>query len=139
MGLSLNKLIFTAADYKILLIIPGVGSFILQTAETYSHDVAREEEVIYAIGTVQPIGNKTNAVSYKGKLSIQVGELNAILQIGGYPEATFIQGATLAVAALNGTYSRTWSNLNINSESTGVKAKDKQTMAELAWTALGVS
>jgi hypothetical protein len=136
---QLNKLIFTAADYKVLLIIPGVSSFILLTAEGYGMENAREEEMIYAIGQEEPIGNKRNAAKYSGKLSMQMGELNAILLASGLVEATQIAGVTLAISALQGGFNRVYSNVNINSESLDVKAKDKQTVVSMAWTATGIS
>ena len=136
---SLNKLIFTAADYKILLIIPGGGSFILLTAEGYGMENAREEEMIYAIGQEEPIGNKRNAAKYSGKLSMQMGEMNAILQAVGLVESTRIASATLAITALAGGFSRTYGNVNINSEALDVKAKDKQTVVNLQWTATSIT
>ena len=135
---QLNNLVFTAADYKALLIIPGVGSFPLQTIETISYNNAREEETIYAVGTEEPIAAKRNAVKYSGKLTLQNGELSAMLQIAGLVEATQIAGATLAITSVTGGFSRTHSGLNINSESLDIKAKDKQSIVSLDWTALTV-
>lgn len=136
---NLNQLILTAADYKVLLNIPGKGAFPLLTLETIDQDIAREQETIYAIGEEKPIAEKTNAVKYAGKLTIQVGEISAILQLCGFIESTMIKGATLAITAIQGGFSRVYSGLNINTEGISVKAKDKQSMANLTWAALDVS
>lgn len=136
---QLNKLVYTAADYKIIMIVPGAGSFPLQTCETMNTSIQREEETIYAIGVEEPIAAKRNAVKYSGKLSIQAGEANAILQIAGLNEVTQIANATLAITALVGGFSRTYSGVNINTENLDVKAKDKQTMIQMDWTAVAVS
>jgi hypothetical protein len=135
---NLNDLVLTAADYKVLIIIPGAGSYPLLTVETVSYNNAREEETVYAVGVEEPIAAKRNAAKYSGKLSLQNGELSAILQIAGLVEATQIAGATLAITAVTGGFQRTHSGLNINSESLDIKAKDKQSIVSLDWTALTV-
>jgi hypothetical protein len=135
---NLNNLIFTAADYKALLIIPNVGTFPLQTIETISYNNAREEETIYAVGVEEPIGSKRNAAKYSGKLTLQNGELSAILQIAGLVESTQIAGAILAITSVSGVFNRTHTGLNINGESLDVKAKDKQSIVNLDWTAISI-
>lgn len=132
-----NNLIFTAADYKITLAVSG-KTFPLLTVETIGQNITREEETIYAVGQEEPIGQKRNAAKYGGKLTIQAGELNAILQILGLVEATQITGAALSIIALVGNYSRTYGQVNINTEALDVKAKDKQTPVNTDWTALTV-
>ena len=132
---NLNTLILTAADYKVSLVIPGVGAFPLLTVDTISYNVAREEETIYAVGEELPIGNKRNAAKYSGRLSLQNGEINAVLSIAGFRESTQIAGAVLAVTAVTGGFARTFSGMNINTEALDVKAKDKQSMVSLDWTA----
>jgi hypothetical protein len=135
---NLNSLILTAADYKVMLVVPGAGSFPIITADSISWSNAREEETIYAIGEEEPIGAKRNAVKYSGKLSVQVGEMSAILQQAGLVEMTQIAGATLALTAVQGGFNRTYAGMNINTESVDVKAKDKQSMVSLDWTATAI-
>lgn len=135
---NLNALILTAADYKVMLVIPGAGSFPIITADSINWSNAREEETIYAIGEEEPIAAKRNAVKYSGKFSIQVGEMSAILQSAGLVESTQIAGATLAITAVQGGFNRTYSGMNINTESVDVKAKDKQSMVSLDWTATSI-
>lgn len=135
---NLNTLILSAADYKVMLVIPGVGAFPIITADSFSWTNEREEETIYAIGEENPIGAKRNATKYEGSISIQVGEMSAILQSAGLVESTQIAGATLAINAVQGGFARTWSGMNINTESVDFAAKDKQTMASLDWTATAV-
>lgn len=136
---NLNSLVLTAADYKVMLVIPGTGSFRILTGDTLSWTVAREEETIYAIGEENPVANKRNATKYSGKFSLQVGEMSAILQSAGLVEMTQIAGATLALTAVQGGFNRTFSGMNINTETVDVKAKDKQSMCSLDWTATTIS
>lgn len=131
-----NQLIYTAADYKIVLAITGGGAYPLLTATVADSNISKEEELIYAISNQNAIGNKQNAKKITGKLSMQVGELNAILQLEGLPDATEIVNATIAVVALVGGFQRTFQNVNINTEGINIKAKDKQTEAAMDFTAL---
>ena len=100
-------------------------------------NISVEEELIYALSAEDAIGNKTNARQYKGKLSIQVGELLAILAAEGLLNATFIQGANLGVTLIAGGFARTFTQLNITSEDISLKAKDKQSLGNCNFTALG--
>jgi len=134
---NLDALILTAADYKVLMIVNG-KTFPLQTLDTIGQNTAREQETVYAIGTEQPIAEKRNGVKYAGKLTIQVGEIAAILQLCGLQESTQISGATLAITAVRGGFSRVYSGMNINTEDIDIKAKDKQTTANLDWAAVSV-
>jgi hypothetical protein len=136
---NLNSLVLTSSDYKVLLIIPNVGTFPLKTVETIGYNNAREQETIYSIGQDEPIAQKRNAVKYSGKISMQQGEINAILQSAGLVEATQIAGATLAVTATTGGFSRVHSGVTINTEALDIKAKDKQSIVQLDWTALAVT
>lgn len=139
---NLNKIIITAADYKVLLIIPtltGSKTFPVATAETVEWTDARENEDIYAIGEEDPIGNKSNGNNYKGKFTIQNGEMNVILQICGFVTGIQITGATLAISALVGGFSKVYSGMNINTQNVSIKAKDKQSMADCDWSALSVN
>ena len=134
---QLNQLILTAANYKVLLIVDRVTYPIL-TGETISWNIAREQETIYAIGDEEPIGEKRNAAKYSGKLSLQNGEMSAILQVSGYSEATQITGATLAIASTNGLFSQVYGSMNINTAGCDIKAKDKQSIISLDWNALSM-
>lgn len=136
--MNLNQLILTAADYKVLLNIPGKGAFPLLTLDSISSTIAKEQETIYAIGEENPIGEKSNAKKYSGKLSIQVGEISAVLMLCGFIESTQITGATLAITAIQGGFSRVYSGMNINTENIDIKAKDKQSMASLDWNSISV-
>lgn len=136
---NLNSLILTSADYKVMLVVPGIAAIPIITADAISWSNAREEETIYAIGEENPIGAKRNANKYSGKFSLQVGEMSAILQLAGLVDMTQIAGATLAITALQGGFSRTYSGMNINTEAVDIKAKDKQSMVSLDWTATSIS
>lgn len=134
-----NQLILTGADYKFFLNIPGGGTYPLLTLESMDMDISVEEELIYALSEEDAIGNKTNARQYKGKFTIQVGEILAILALEGFLNATFIKSATIAVTAIVGGFQRTFTQVNITSDNISLKAKEKQSLANCNFTALGQS
>ena len=131
-----NDLIYTSADFKIVLSITGGGAYSLLTVEELSQNISKEEELIYAVSQQNAIGNKQNAKKITGKLAMQLGEMNAILLLEGLPDATEITNATIAVAAIVGGFQRTYQNVNINTESFNIKAKDKQTVVSTDWNCL---
>lgn len=139
--MNLNTLILTAADYKVILRVPtakGILTFTLLTPNMLKYTDAVEGEYSYAIGSTEPIGNKTNSASYKGSLSIQVGELLSILALCGFSSGIQIKDATLAIAALVGGFNKVYTNLNILSDGGDVAAKAKETFAALEWQAIGL-
>lgn len=135
---NLDKLVITAAEFKVCLVLPGRGSYVLLTLESIGQTISRSEEQIYAVGEEDAIANKRNEKKVAGKMNIQVGEISAILQLAGYQESTQIEGATLAITSIIGAFARTYAGMNINTENIDIKAKDKQTMAMLDFTALSV-
>lgn len=141
---DLGQLIQTGADYKIVLDVPnalGTNSvaYPILTAQDFSYDVEVEDETIYAIGFRNPIGEKSNAKSYKGKITMQAGEVNAIMLLAGLNDATQIVGAVLAITAIQGGFARVFTGVNFNTESLAVKAKDKQTIISINWKGVGVN
>ena len=135
---NLNPLIYTASEFKLVLLYQGLASPLL-TVQDFNSDVKTEDETIYAIGQVEPIGEKTNGESYGGKLSLQSGELSTILNTTGKATATQIRGAVLGITSLDGLINRVFTGVNITSEAFSVKAKDKQTIFELNWKAVSVT
>jgi hypothetical protein len=138
---NLNQLIITAALYKTVLVIPtanGSLSFVLLTASQLDWADASEGETIHAIGDEEPIGNKSNANKYSGKLTMQIGELNVILQACGFNSAIRVRGATLAITALTGGFAKVYKSLNINSDTESTKAKDKESLVTMDWMAIGL-
>ena len=135
---NLNTIILTAADYKVALSVPGSGVFILRTAESISWNHATENELIYAVGDVNAIGNKQNATKYSGKFTIQAGEMELILLATGLKSAIQIPNATLSIVATGSTLSKTYTGMCINTEDISLKAKDKQSMVNLDWTAINI-
>lgn len=134
-----NQLILTGANYKVMLIISGGGSYPILTADSIDWDDSSEGETIYAIGEEDPIGEKSNNNGYSGKFSLQNGELNAILQLEGIPSATRIRNATIAITSVVGGLSKVWSGVNINKHASSVKRKDKETIANLDFKALSIT
>ena len=138
---NLNSIIFTGADYKVVLIIKNGavnGTYPILTAKSLAWADASENESIYAIGQEDPIGEKSNANKYSGKLSLQAGEINAILAIEGFPSAIRIRGAVLAVTALSGVFSKTYSGINFNSANLDVDNKAKESLMNIDFNALSI-
>lgn len=142
---NLDQLVITSADYKIVLDIQlsdGSGNtvaFPILTCQDLSYDIEVEDETVYAIGTIEPIAEKSNAKSYKGKIAVEAGEANAILLSTGLNDTTQIVGATLAIAAIQGAFARVFKAVNFNSENLAIKAKDKHSVINVAWKGLGVN
>lgn len=133
-----NDLIYTAAEYKFFLNIPGGGTYPLLTLDNVDMTVAAEEELIYAVGEEDAIGNKQNARKVTGKFSIQVGEWGSLLALEGLSDGVRIIGATLACTAIRGGFARTLKKMNINNESISIKRRDKESLASLDFTALQI-
>lgn len=141
---NLNQLVLTGADYKILVDVPnaaanGFVAYPLLTVQELSYDVEVEDESVYAVGTRLPIAEKSNSKSYKGKLILQMGEMNAILLLAGANDATDIVGCTLGITAIQGGFARVFTAVNFNTEGLAVKAKDKHTVVSVNWKGLGVN
>lgn len=136
-----NGLVFTAADYKIILTLNNGLSKIVLTSTSIDMSSERETESIYAIGQTTPIAEKRNAAKYSGSLEFQVGEMAQFLTEAGLVEATEIEGAMLSIVSLTGTppFARVYSYVNVNGESIGIKAKDKDSKASLKWNARAVN
>lgn len=140
---NLNQLVQTGADYKVVIDVPnalgGTTAYVIETAQELSYDVEVEDESVYAIGKKNPIAEKQNAKSYKGKLILQSGEVNAILLLAGLNDATNITNCTLAITAIQGAFARVFQAVNFNSESLSVKAKDKHTPISINWKGIGMN
>ena len=138
---NLNQLIINSSTCSIWITIPtlqGLLPFQLLTVQNFDFNDTASGEAIYAIGYRDPIGNQSNENKYDGKISMQLGELNAILQICGFSSSIQINGAQLAIAALTGGFQKSYQSVNINSDSSSVKAKDKETLVSLDWLAIGL-
>lgn len=133
---NLNKLILTGADYKIFLSLSTGVTYPLLTVDSINLDIAVEEELIYVVGEEDAQGNKQNARKFTGKLSMQVGEISAILLLNGLTDATRITGATLACTALRGGFQRVLRTCNINTETIDIKRKDKESLCSMNMSAL---
>lgn len=139
---NLNQLIITSADYKIMLIVltaSGSRSFPLLTVDSIDWEDASENEDIYAVGTEDPIGNKSNANKYSGKITLEIGESNALLSVCGFNSAIRIRNATLAITAIVGAYSKVYNAVNINRDASSTKAKDKSSMTSWDFSAVSLT
>ena len=135
---NLNTLILTAADWKVALNIPGVGVSMLQTMDSISWEDSVENELIYAVGNQYAIGNKQNAFKFSGSFSLQNGEMDQVLSNAGLKSATQVPGAILSITSLTGGPSYTYINMCLNTSKVSVKAKDKETLVSIDWTATNV-
>lgn len=133
-----NDLIFTAADYTFWLQISGGGNYKLKTLDSVDLNVSVEEELIYAVSEVNAIGNKKNAKKVTGKFSMQAGEILSMLALEGLGDATDITDAILAMVPIRGGFTRTLTNLNVNTESTQIKRRDKESLTSMDFTALAM-
>lgn len=141
MALNLNQLIINSATCSIWITIPtatGNLQFQLLTVQTFDFNDTASGELIYAIGQRDPIGNQSNENKYDGKITMQMGEINAILQICGFSSSIQINGAQISVAALQGGFAKSYQACNCNSDSSSVKAKDKETLTSLDWLAISL-
>lgn len=136
-----TNLVFTAAEFKIILTLNNGLSKIVLTSTSIDMSSERETESIYAIGQQEPIAEKRNAAKYSGSLEFQVGEMSQFLTEAGLTEATQIEGSMLSIVSLTGTppFARVYSYVNINGESISIKAKDKDSKASLKWNARAVA
>lgn len=141
---NLNQLIISSQTCSIVLTVPtalnsnpGV-SFPLLTVDDITFDDASEGELIYGIGQEDPIGNKSNVNSYKGRITMQLGEVNALLAIAGFNSSIRIRNAQLSIAALTGGFVKSYTGININTDSSSIKAKDKQTLVGLDFLSIGL-
>ena len=136
---NLNTLIITAAEYKVALSIPGSGVYMIQTMNNISWSDTAENELIYAVGEENPIGNKRNANKYSGKFALQAGEMYNILQAAGLKTAIQVPSCILSITSISGGPQYTYSGLCLNSSGVDVKAKDKESVVSIDWTAISVN
>lgn len=138
---NLNQLIINSAICSIWMTIPtatGLIPFQLLTVQNFDFNDGASGELIYAIGQRDPIGNQSNENKYDIKITMQLGEINAILAICGFSSAIQINGAQVAVAALTGGFKKSYQSVNINTDSSSIKAKDKETLVSLDGLAIGL-
>jgi hypothetical protein len=136
-----QQLIINSATCSIVLTVPtalGQITFPLQTVETFDFNDKSSGELIYAIGQADPIGNQSNENAYDLKITLQLGEISVLLQVCGFTSAIQIRGAQIAVAALLGGFAKSYQFCNCNSDSSSIKAKDKQTLVSTDWMAIGL-
>lgn len=132
-----QDLIYTSAQYAITVVVNSVP-FQIVTGQVLDNSHNVETETIWAVGQAQPIGIKTNAESYKGKLEVQLGEWNAILQLAGYTSAIQMNGVIIAVTAYVGAFNMTVSGCVFSSQAINIKAKDKMTVASMDFEGLSI-
>jgi len=136
--MDLNGLIINSATCSIMITIPtalGLRSFPLLTVASFDFNDSSSGELIYAIGSRRAIGNQSNEDKFDGKISMQLGEINAILLLCGFKSSIQINAAVISVAALTGGFGKSYIDVNCNTDSSAIKAKDKETLVGIDWLA----
>jgi hypothetical protein len=133
-----QPLIYSAANYNILLVLPTGKSFPFATTDNVSYNTVIGSEPQYAVGSENPIGIGRNERKHSGKMSLQAGEIAAILLVLGISDMTLITGCILTISAKVGVFAKTFMNVVLNSEGLDIKTKDKATLISLDWEAAGV-
>lgn len=135
---NLNQLILGANQYEAVLNISGGGTYLLETLESLSWSETSEGETIYAIGQEDPIGEKSNANKYGGKMVIQNGEMNSILLLEGLVSAIRIRNAVVAITGIVGGFAKTFLGANINTANVDLKRKDKESLINCDFNCVGI-
>lgn len=138
---NLNQLIINPAQCSIWITIPTALTPVavqLLTVQTIDFNDQREGELIYGIGQSDPIGNQSNVNKYDLKMTLQLGELNALLAVCGFSSAINITGAQIAIAALTGGFTKSYQSVNCNTDTSSIKAKDKETMVSIDFLSIGL-
>jgi hypothetical protein len=139
---NLNQLIISSQTCSIILSGQTAGGipfdYPLMTVTSFDFNDATEGELLYAIGSQDPIGNKQNANKYDGKITLQLGETFALLAAAGYTSLIQLSNCQLSVAALTGGFVKSYLGVNCNSDSSTIKAKDKETLVSTDWLALSL-
>ena len=138
MSLNLNNLVYSSQNFSIIFQVPGATPFPLLTVANITFKDNTEYQDIWAVGQQDPIANKVNANSYSGTFKLQVGEWNDLLALSGLKTGIGIKNATLSVAHLILPFAKTYINVYISDDSEAINAKDKETLADITWNALGV-
>jgi|ERR1700723_1372269 len=139
--MNLNQLIINPAQCSIWITIPTLAAPVaaqLLTVQTMDFNDQREGELIYGIGQADPIGNQSNVNKYDLKMTLQLGELNALLAVCGFSSAIQITGAQIAIAALTGGFGKSYKSVNCNTDTSSIKAKDKETMVSIDFLSIGL-
>lgn len=135
---NLNGLIIGAEEFDCALLIAGGGKYPIETLESLSWQETSEGETIYAIGSEDPIGEKSNANKYGGKFSLQLGEMFAILSLEGLVSGIRIRNAVIAITAPTAGFNKTFKGTNINTANVDIKRKDKESLVNCDFNCVGI-
>lgn len=141
---DLSGLIIDASNYRVALNTPPApGStgvvFPMKTVNSIEWTVSAENEQFYAVGQKNPYGNDNNAYKYAGKLSCEAGEAFSLYAANGIKSGVFFLPSVLGIVALDGTYTFTFLGVLFTSDANSIKSKDKNSIVNLDWTAIGLT
>ena len=133
-----NAIVYTSSDYAIALSIGG-NKNVLATCEEVKYGSKIESEFLHIVGSDYPVALKSNAITFEGNLTLQAGELEAILVKAGVLFLTEVKDNTISISALNGSFSRVFKSVIFDSHEGGTKAKDKDSKITINWKGLSVN
>ena len=133
---DLSAAVFTSSDYKIALSVNNTP-FPLTIVESFDYGAKKEHEYVHIIGSDEPVAVKTNTSTYPGKITMEAGELEALLISQGYVFATQIKNATISIVTFQGDIIKFFKSCVITSHDSSVKAKDKRSLVSLSFESIG--
>lgn len=133
-----NAVVYTSSDYSITLNVGGSKN-ILATCEEVKYGSKIESDFLHAVGSDYPVALKSNAITYEGNLTLQAGELEAILKAKGVLFLTEVKDNVIVISALNGNFIRTFNSVIFDSHEGGTKAKDKDSKITINWKGLSAN
>ena len=135
--MNYNKLIFTSSDYKLAVSAGGI-TVPLSIVESFDYGAKKESEYIHRIGSDEPAGLKSNASTYPGKISMEVGELEIFLKLLGFIFITQVTDATVSIVTPFGDIVKIFNGCIFESDDRSVKAKDKRSLVSFDFKAVSV-
>ena len=127
--MALQTLILRAADYKIHFDFNPSGNYDIKTAIRIDYTDDAESEHVFAIGSFDAIGVKSNGAKIAGTIEFQSGELATILSNAKVARSLNIVDATLSITSIGNTpvFQKIISNLVLTSENLAFDNKAKHT------------
>jgi hypothetical protein len=133
----LNAIIYPGDKYYIAIIVNKIP-YPLWLVEELSYDSKKQVDVIYKVGSEEPIGVKTRNATYSASMTIEAGYLDIILKANLYSAATQIKECTISVITFAGTILKVYEGCWVTSSEAGIKAKDKRSLVKLNFEATSI-
>jgi len=142
--MNLNGLVYTSTDYKLALSASGPSGTTftvpLNTVGDFDYGAKKEVEYVHVVGSDEPVALKSNTSTYPGKLTIEAGEIEALLAAVGAVFTTQLTNATISIVAINNVgFFKIFKSCVFSEHGGTVKAKDKHTLITLSFDSLGAA